>query len=138
LDSSLHLQLTSTLKSLKDLTLNLDQINKHILPWFDNNRLIINTDKSLALGFHHKLHRHIVLPDIILKDRQITYVSETKFFAVWLDHYLNWDFHVEKLVIKLSKLCFVIKTVKSIVNINIVKTTYFAYMHSTLKYCILF
>jgi hypothetical protein len=73
-----------------------------------------------------------------LKDRQITYVSETKFLGVWLDHNLNWDFHEEKLVIKLSKFCFAIKTIKSFVNKHIVTTTYFAYMHSSLKYSILF
>jgi hypothetical protein len=42
---------------------------------------------------------------------------------------------VEKLV---SKLCFAIKTIKSFVNKNIVKTMYFAHMHSSLKYGILF
>jgi hypothetical protein len=97
-------------KDIQDLTLNLDKINKSILPWFDNNRLIINKDKSLALDFNHKLNKHIVFPDIIFKDGQITYVSKTKFVGVWLYHNLNWDFHVEKLVIKLSKLCFAIKT----------------------------
>jgi hypothetical protein len=69
-------------KDIQDLTLNLDKINKSILPWFDNNRLIINKDKLLALGFHPKLNKHIVFPDIILKDRQITYVSKTKFLEV--------------------------------------------------------
>jgi hypothetical protein len=98
-------------KDIQDLTLNLDKINKSILPRFDNNRLIINKDKSWALGFHHKLNKHIVFPDIILKDRQITYVPETKFLGVWLDHNLSLDFHAEKLVIKLSKLCFAIKTI---------------------------
>jgi hypothetical protein len=83
----------------------LDKINQIILPWFDNNRLIINKDKSLTLGFHHKLNKHIVFPDIILKDRQTTYVSKTQFLGVWLDHNLNWVFHMGKLVIKLSKLC---------------------------------
>jgi hypothetical protein len=103
-------------KDIQDLTLNLDKIIKSILPWFDNNRLIIYKDKLLELGFHHKLSKHIVFPDIILKDTQITYVSETKFLGVWLDHNLNWDFHVQRLVIKQSKLCFAIKTIKSFVN----------------------
>ena len=35
-------------QDIQDLTLNLDKINESILPWFDNNRLIINKDKSLA------------------------------------------------------------------------------------------
>jgi hypothetical protein len=76
---------TSTLRTGKDiqeLTLNVDKINKSILPWFDNNRFIINKDKSLALGFHHKFNKHIVFPDIILKGRQIAYISETKIFSL--------------------------------------------------------
>jgi hypothetical protein len=36
-------------KDIQDLTLNLDKINKGILPWFDNNRLIINKDKSWGI-----------------------------------------------------------------------------------------
>jgi hypothetical protein len=125
-------------KDIQDLTLNLGKINKSILPWFDNNRLIINKDKSLALGCHHKLNKQIVFPGIILKDRQITYVSETKSLGAWLDNNLNWDFHVEKLVIKLSKLWFAVKTIKSYVSKYILKTMYFVYMHSCLKYGILF
>jgi hypothetical protein len=39
---------------MQDLTLNLDKMNLSILPWFDNNGLIINKDKSLASGFHYK------------------------------------------------------------------------------------
>jgi hypothetical protein len=63
-------------KDIQDLTLNLDKINKSILPWFDNNRLIINKEKSLALGCHHKLNKHIVFPDIILKDKLLTYLKQ--------------------------------------------------------------
>jgi hypothetical protein len=36
------------------------------------NRLIINKDKSLALGFHHKSNKHTVFPGLILKDGQVT------------------------------------------------------------------
>jgi hypothetical protein len=37
-------------KDIQDLNLNLDKINKSILPWFDNNRLIINKDKSYKIN----------------------------------------------------------------------------------------
>jgi hypothetical protein len=67
----------------------LDAINGSIVSWFDNNSMIINKVKSLALGFQHKLNKHTVFPDIILKDRQITYVPETKFLEVQLEHKLN-------------------------------------------------
>jgi hypothetical protein len=125
-------------RDMQDLTLILDKTIRSVLHWFENNRLIINKDKSLALGFHHKLNKHIVFPDIILKDRQITCVFKIKFLGVWLDHNLNWDLHMKKLVIQLSQLCYAIKTIKSFVNKNLVKTMHFAYMHSFLKYDILF
>jgi len=57
-------------KNVNDLVSNLDTINS-IISWFEKNRLIINKDKSLAFGFHHKLNKNIVFPDITLKDGQI-------------------------------------------------------------------
>jgi hypothetical protein len=45
---------------------------------------------------------------------------------------------VKNLIIQLSNLCFAIKTTKSSVNKNSVKTMHFAYLHSFLKYGILF
>jgi hypothetical protein len=37
-----------------DLIFSLGTISGSVLPWLDKNRLIINEDKSLTLGFHHK------------------------------------------------------------------------------------
>jgi hypothetical protein len=45
---------------------------------------------------------------------------------------------MEKLVVKLSKLCYAIKTITSFVSTNLVRTMYLAYMHSFLKYGISF
>ena len=124
-------------EDIQNLIFNLDTINWSILPSFDKNKLIINKDKWLAFSFHHKWNKHTVFPDIILKGRHITYVSKITFLGVWLDHYFKWDCHVENLIMKLSKLGFAIKTIKSFVNKNIVKTVYFAYLHSSLKYNVL-
>jgi hypothetical protein len=83
-------------KNVNELAFNLDTINS-IISWFDKNRLIINKNKLLAFGFHHKWNKNIVFPDITLKDGQITYASETKFLGIWLNQNLNWDLHVENL-----------------------------------------
>jgi len=87
-------------KDTQDLIFSLDRISGNILPWFDKNRLIINKGKSLALCFHHKSNKHIVFPDIILKDKQVTYIFEIKFSRAWLDHNINWDCHIENLIVK--------------------------------------
>ena len=39
---------------------------------------------------------------MILKDKQVTYISEVKFFGVWLEHNLNWDCHVENLIVQVN------------------------------------
>ena len=124
-------------KNINESASNLRTINS-IISWFDNNRLIINKDRSLTLDFHHTLNKNIVFPDIILKDGQITYVPKTKFLGLWLNHKLSWNLHVENLMKKLHKLRLAIKTLRTSVNKNVLKTTYSAYFHSTLKYGILF
>jgi hypothetical protein len=37
-----------------DLAFNTDASLKNIFSWFDNNRLLLNNEKSLAIGFYHK------------------------------------------------------------------------------------
>jgi hypothetical protein len=70
--------------------------------------------------------------------RHVTNVFEIKVLAIWLDHNLILDCHVGYLIVKLSKHCFAIKTIKSFVNKNIIKIMYFAYLHSSWKYGVLF
>jgi hypothetical protein len=48
-------------------------------------------------------------------------MSELKFLGVWPDRSLNWDCHVKKLIIKLNKLFFAIKTIKPFVKKKIVR-----------------
>jgi len=45
---------------------------------------------------------------------------------------------MENLMAKSGKLCFAIKTIRSLLNKSIVKTMYFAYLQSSLKYGTLF
>jgi hypothetical protein len=87
---------------MQDPALNIDTSLKNIFSWFDKNRMLNNNEKFLAISFHHKTNKNIILQDIIIKDRQITYVSETKFLGVWLDQTLTWDLHIDKLACKLS------------------------------------
>jgi len=81
-------------KNINELASNLDTLNS-IISWCDTNRLIINKDKSLALGFPHKLNKNIAFPGIILKDGQNTYASRLKVLGAWRNCNLHWDLHVE-------------------------------------------
>jgi UDP-N-acetylglucosamine 2-epimerase len=67
---------------MQDLALNIDASLKNIFSWFDKNRMLINNEKSLAISFHHKTNKNNILQDIIIKDRQITYVGSYYLFII--------------------------------------------------------
>jgi hypothetical protein len=91
----------------------------------------------LAIGFHHKNNKNIILQDII-KDRQITYASGTKFLGIWLDKNFTWDLHRDNLVCKLSKLCCALRTSRNLIDDNVARIMYYAYFYPVLKYGIVF
>jgi hypothetical protein len=117
----------------QDLISSLGIITGSILRWPDNNRLIRNKDKSLTLGFNHKSNKHIVFPAIVLKNTQIIYIPELKFLGLWLDNNLNWDCHVENLIIILKQTQFC-NCSKPFINKNIVKIMCFAYINYTYSF----
>jgi hypothetical protein len=99
---------------------------------------LINNEKSLAIGFHHKNDKNIIFQDIIIKDRQIKYAFGTKFLGIWLDKNLTWDFHIDNLVCKLSKLCCALRTSRKLIDDNVARIMYYAYFYPVLKYGIVF
>jgi hypothetical protein len=55
-----------------------------------------------------------------------------------IDTFLTWENHIEVLINKLSKSCFAIRLVKSILPLETLKIMYFSYMHFILIYGIIF
>jgi hypothetical protein len=123
---------------MQDLAFNIDASLKNIFSWFDNNRLLINNEKSLAIGFHHINNKNIIFQDIMIKGRQITYASGTKFLGIWLDKNLTWNLHIDNLVCKLSKLCYVLRISRNLIDENVARIMHYAYFNLFLKYGILF
>jgi len=51
---------------------------------------------------------------------------------------LNWKNHIKEITPKLNSACFAIRSMQKIVNINTLKTIYFAYFHSIMSFGIIF
>jgi hypothetical protein len=47
--------------------------------WFNINKLVINTDKTIPISFHARQNKNNLKPDIVFQDIDIKYESETKF-----------------------------------------------------------
>jgi hypothetical protein len=73
-----------------------EMIHKFI-EWFERNRLVINTAKTIAIPFHHPQKVHFECPSIKIYDTDIKYSEQLKFLGVWLDKSLSWSIHTQEL-----------------------------------------
>jgi hypothetical protein len=55
-----------------------------------------------------------------------------------IDIHLNWTNHTDKLMPKLSEACYVVRSMLHVSKTDTLKSVYFAYFHSIMKYGIIF
>jgi hypothetical protein len=59
-------------------------------------------------------------------------VAGTKLLGMYFDNRMNWKYHIDQILIKLSASCFVIRKLFQILNSDTLRTVYFAYFHSVI------
>jgi hypothetical protein len=72
------------------------------------------------------------------KNMNIAYKSEIKFLGINITENLKWNVQLNKLCQKLSKMCYVIKTLKEVMSPYMIRYIYYAHFHSLLRYGIIF
>jgi hypothetical protein len=50
---------------------------------------------------------------------------------------LFWKYHIEELKFKLNKVCYANKSIKQFMPLEVLRITYFSYVHSILSYGII-
>jgi hypothetical protein len=61
-----------------------------------------------------------------------------KLLGLQTDNHINWKNHKEKMISKSSELCYAIRSMVRISNINTLKSVYYVYFHSIIKYGMIF
>jgi len=56
------------------------EVMQHLSSWFYLNKLVINTDKIIAISFHTWQNKSNLKPEIVFQDMDIKYKNETKIF----------------------------------------------------------
>jgi len=108
-----------TLQNLNDSTL------KEASTWFRANGLILNEGKTQEIFFS-------------LRDppQQVS-IDSVKFLGVYIDHKLSWEPHITYISAKLSRVIFLLRSLKNHVPLNYVRSSYFAFFQSIISYGIL-
>jgi hypothetical protein len=108
-----------------------------MIEWFAANKLILNLDKTNVMKFVPK-NMPLCLLTISYKDKYVEEVVSTQFLGIHLDNHLNWKDHIDQSIPKLSAACYAVRQMYHFVNQNTLKSVYFAYFHSIVKYRIIF
>jgi len=68
----------------------------------------------------------------------LDYTAETKFLGIHITETLKWNSHVQSLTSKLSKVSFMIKSLKEILSPNMIRNIYITKFQSLIRFGILF
>jgi len=68
----------------------------------------------------------------------ITNSTYTKFLGVTMNNTLSWNNHIDLLMKKLSKACYIIRNAKIYMSTSSLKVICYAFFHSVMSYGIIF
>jgi hypothetical protein len=64
--------------------------------------------------------------------------SETNFLGMHVGKHMDWNAHIKTPSSKLNKACYMIKSLKDATSPLVIRSIYFAYFRTHLKYCLIF
>jgi hypothetical protein len=101
-----------TAKNRQSLQQKINKVMDELQGWFNANSLILNTEKTTAVLFHSRQERDLMELQIKFGKIEIAYKSETKFLGMYVGKHMDWNAHIMSLSSKLSKVCYMIKSLK--------------------------
>jgi hypothetical protein len=117
--------------------IDINQIFAQLNSWFESNLRSLNFDNTKFV--HFKMRNTPVLnTNISYKSNSIISVNNTKFLGLTIETNLSWKTHIDRLLLKLSTVCYVLTTLKSYMSRDVLMMIYYAYFHSILTYGIIF
>jgi hypothetical protein len=101
--------------------------------WFKVNLLSINVVKTYYIQFKTK-NKPTFNINIACNDNLVTTVPKIKFLGLYTHKSLNWSYHIEYIIAKLSSACYIKSSIKPFVSPNTLKTAYYSYFNATISY----
>jgi hypothetical protein len=105
--------------------------------WLNTNLLFINFNKTYRIQFttKNKPKSHI---KITYDNKQITTISNIKFLGICINDTINWKYHIEYILPKLSAVCYAMRIIKPYVSLEMLKVVYYSNFNSIINYVIPF
>lgn len=107
--------------SQKEIDSKSNLIYERAAEWFKANALTINATKTEKMCFS-------------LRRLDANTSNSVKLLGVHLDPKLSWETHTDHVISKLSRVCFLLRRLRTCVSQDVVKLAYFSLFHSHLLY----
>jgi hypothetical protein len=132
-DTSIFIKSPNNTQLQSDLNTVFCQLSK----WFHGNLIKLNLNKTHFIQFINKSICNCDI-QIMIDNKHILTVKETKFLGLIIDKTLTWKEHIDYIIPKLSSACYVMRTVKPHVSHNTLNIIYYSYFHLVMNYGLLF
>ena len=90
------------------------------------------------MSFHNRQVKFLIKPQVTLNKINLEYTTEVTFLGIYITETLKWDTHIQILANKLSKVSFMIKSLKGILSPYMIRNIYFTKFQALLRFQILF
>ena len=113
-----------------------DELEK-IYEWFNANKLSLNAGKTKYSLFHKPSKTDdlpLLLPKVLINDKEVERVGSIKFLGVLLDEHLSWKEHIRYTENKIAKSIGLLYRAKPFLGKHSLLTLYYSYIHTHLNY----
>ena len=122
-------------RNFKDLCSLSNLFLSCMIKWFAAN-YVLNLNKTNIMKFGTNSSRSTV--HIGYEVKYIEGRVNIKFLCLQIYNQINWKNHTKQTIPKVSGTCYAIRLMVHISNISALKSVYYAYFHSIIKYEIIF
>jgi len=121
--------------------MNMNQDLKLVLgitqEWFKSNIMLLNYDKTTFMQFSANIgHRSTASTQTI--DQKINFTNSIKFLGIIIESSLTCNKHIDCINSKLNSLGYILRSLRSVLSLEIIKQIYFSYVQSVINYGIIF
>jgi hypothetical protein len=116
-----------------------DKVNsglRKLTEWVSANKLTLNVKKTHYMIMTKKNSDITNNIEIKIEQNKLTCLADTKFLGLIIDNRLQWNKHLDYLRVKMSRFIGILRRLTNSLPVKIKKILYFAFVHSTLCYCI--
>jgi Reverse transcriptase (RNA-dependent DNA polymerase) len=124
-------------KTFNEVNSNTLTSNNQMIEFAKNNFLHINANKTKILQMHTHQTRTLVPPAVLINDREVEVVNNSKLLGIIISDTMSWSEQCERVANKLRSVTYMFTMLRERVTESMLKQVYFAYAQSQILYSII-